>query len=219
LYARALAIRLLLIDDHALFREGLGRLLATEPDLLVVASCPDLACAEAAGKANPIDVVLLDFDLGEERAVDAIQICRRWNPDVKILIVTAGVEERSVTTLIRAGVSGIFHKHNDPQSLSQRIRSVHAGEVFMEQVYLKPLLQMAHPEAAPPKASLTVTAREQSVLDSLLEGLPNKLIAERLGVTEAAVKGTLQQLFQKTGVRTRSQLVRVALEQLHQDRS
>lgn len=213
-----MAIRLLLIDDHALFREGLGRLLATESDLVVVASCPDLACAEAAAKANPIDVVLLDFDLGDERASDAIQICRRWNPDAKILIVTAGVEERAVPALIRAGVAGIFHKHNDPQSLGQRIRSVHAGEVFMEQVYLKPLLQMAHPETTPPtKTSLTLTAREQSVLDSLLEGFPNKIIAERLGVTEAAVKGTLQQLFQKTGVRTRSQLVRIALEQLRHD--
>ncbi len=214
-----MAIRLLLIDDHALFREGLGRLLASETDLTVVASCANLACAEAAAKAHPIDVVLLDFDLGDEKAVDAIQICRRWNPDAKILIVTAGVEERSALSLIRAGVSGIFHKHNDPQSLSQRIRAIHAGEVFMEQVYLKPLLQMAQPAAEPPPDStLSLTSREQAVLDSLLEGLPNKIIAERVGVTEAAVKGTLQQLFQKTGVRTRSQLVRIALEQLRREK-
>lgn len=207
-------IRLLLIDDHALFREGVGRLLAGEADLEVLATCPDLASGRKAVANYPVDVVLLDFDLGadsgEERTVDFVRACRSLRPTAKILVLTAGVSERDAAELIAAGVSGIFHKHNDPQVLSTRIRSVYAGNVFLEEVYLKPLFQMAQPEA--PSNGRSLTERERAVLDCLLEGLSNKLIADRIGASEAAIKGIVQQLFQKAGVRTRSQLVRFALE-------
>jgi two-component system nitrate/nitrite response regulator NarL len=159
---------------------------------------------------HQIDVVLLDFDLGAGRAIDFVRLCRAKQPGTKILILTAGVSERDARELIQGGVSGIFHKHNDPQTLSRRIRSVFAGDVYLEEAYLKPLFEMAQP--ATRDNALNLTEREQSVLDCLLEGLSNKLIADRLSASEAAVKGTLQQLFQKTGVRTRSQLVRFALE-------
>lgn len=207
-------IRLLLIDDHALFREGVGRLLAGEADLEVVRSCSTLLCGRKALSAEAIDIVLLDFDLGasadEGGTIEFVRYCRSARPDAKILILTAGVGERDAADLIGAGVAGIFHKHNDPQMLSSRIRSVYAGNVFLEEVYLKSLFQMARPESAANERNLT--ERERAVLDGVLEGLSNKLIADRVGATEAAVKGTVQQLFQKAGVRTRSQLVRFALE-------
>ncbi|HMF78881.1 MAG TPA: response regulator transcription factor [Bryobacteraceae bacterium] len=204
-------IRLIMIDDHTLFREGVSRLLAAESDLEMVALCPDLACGKSVLEQHSVDVVLLDFDLGGEQAVDFVRYSRDVHPSTKVLIVTAGVPERSARELVRAGVSGIFHKHNDPQSLSRRIRSVFAGDLFLEEAYLRPLFEMAQPEST--EAVLRFTEREQTVLDCLLEGLSNKLIADRLGASESAVKGTIQQLFQKTGVRTRSQLVRIALEQ------
>lgn len=207
-------IRLLLIDDHALFREGVGRLLAGEADLQVVASCAHLACGRKVLGEKAVDLVLLDFDLGKdaegERTVDFVRASRSLRPEAKILVLTAGVSERDAAELIAAGVSGIFHKHNDPQVLSSRIRSVFAGNVYLEEVYLKPLFQMAQPESTANGRSLT--ERERAVLDFLMEGLSNKLIADRLGASEAAVKGIVQQLFQKAGVRTRSQLVRFALE-------
>ena len=206
-----MSIRLLMIDDHTLFREGVSRLLTAESDLEMVGLCADLACGKSVLERQPIDVVLLDFDLGPEHAIDFVRYARELRPQTKILVVTAGVPERNARELVRAGVSGIFHKHNDPQSLSRRIRSVFAGDVFLEETYLKPLFEMAQPDAN--NATLRFTEREQTVLDCLLEGLSNKLIADRLNASESAVKGTIQQLFQKTGVRTRSQLVRIALEQ------
>ncbi len=205
-------IRLLIVDDHALFREGVGRLLAAESDLEVVASCADLKCARAELEKQPFNLVLLDFDLGLEKGIDFVQTCRSLQPAAKVLILTAGVSKRDATDLIRSGVSGIFHKHNNPQTLSTRIRSVANGDVFLEEIYLKPLFQSANPEAL--SNSKNLTDRERLVLDLLLEGLSNKLIADKLKISEAAVKGALQQLFQKTGVRTRSQLVRYALENL-----
>lgn len=207
-----MSIRLLLIDDHALFREGVGRLLASESDFELVASCANLDCGLDALKTQSPDIVLLDFDLGHGSAVEFVRLSRSLRPQAKILVVTAGVDDRSAAELIQAGVSGIFHKHNDPDSLSRRIRSVLAGQVYLEEVYLKPLFQIAQPATS--EGAPRLTERERSVLDCLLEGLPNKVIADRIGTSEAAVKGTLQQLFQKTGVRTRSQLVRYALEQL-----
>jgi two-component system nitrate/nitrite response regulator NarL len=208
-------IRLLLIDDHGLFREGVGRLLASEPDFEIVAACANLDCGLNALKSQSPDLVLLDFDLGHGSAVDFVRLSCSLRPKAKILVVTAGVDDRSAAELIQAGVSGIFHKHNDPDSLSRHIRSVLAGNVYLEEVYLKPLFQIAQPSTSelPPR----LTERERAVLDCLLEGQPNKLIADRIGASEAAVKGTLQQLFQKTGVRTRSQLVRYALEQLKRE--
>jgi DNA-binding NarL/FixJ family response regulator len=210
-----MSIRLLLIDDHALFREGVGRLLASEPDFELVASCADLDCGLNALKTQSPDIILLDFDLGHGSPIDFVRMSRSLRPETKILVVTAGVDDRDAAELVQAGVSGIFHKHNDPDSLSQRIRSVLAGEVYLEEVYLKPLFQVAQlptGEGVP-----RLTERERAVLDCLLEGLPNKLIADRIGASEAAVKGTFQQLFQKAGVRTRSQLVRYALEQLKRE--
>jgi two-component system nitrate/nitrite response regulator NarL len=210
-----MSIRLLLIDDHALFREGVGRLLASEPDFELVATCPNLDGGLNALKTQSPDIILLDFDLGGGNTIDFVRLSRSLRPETKILIVTAGVDDRSATELIQSGVSGIFHKHNDPDSLSQRIRSVLAGNVYLEEAYLKPLFQIAQPQASEGPARLT--ERERTVLDCLLEGLSNKIIADRIGASEAAVKGTLQQLFQKTGVRTRSQLVRYALEQLKRE--
>jgi two-component system nitrate/nitrite response regulator NarL len=210
-----MSIRLLLIDDHALFREGVARLLASEPDFELVATCPNLDCGLDALKTQSPDIILLDFDLGQGSAVDFVHLSRSLRPQTKILIVTAGVDGRSAAELIQAGVSGIFHKHHDPDSLRERIRSVLAGNVYLEEIYLKPLFQIAQPQAS--EAPLRLTDRERAVLDCLLEGLPNKIIGDRIGASEAAVKGTLQQLFQKTGVRTRSQLVRYALEQLKRE--
>jgi two-component system, NarL family, nitrate/nitrite response regulator NarL len=203
-------IRLLLIDDHALFREGVSRLLASEADLNVVAVTSDISSALDCLRRETIDVALLDFDLGSDRALDFVTEGRAISPCMKVLVVTAGVDDTSAMELIQAGVSGIFHKHNDPHTLSKRIRGAVRGEVFLEETYLKPLFKAA---AQTESGRPLLTDRERSVLTYLLEGHPNKVIADRLGSSESAIKGTIQQLFQKTGVRTRSQLVRVALEQ------
>jgi two-component system nitrate/nitrite response regulator NarL len=211
----ACPIRLLLIDDHALFREGIARLLASEPDLEVVAMCDGIQCGLEKLRNKQIDLVLLDFDLGNERAIDFVHSARTLQATAKILIVTAGVDERSAAQLIQAGVSGIFHKQNDPQTFSSRIRSIVGGEVFLEETYLKCLFRLAQPQSEPVRPRLT--NRERAVLQALLEGLPNKLIADRLSTSETSVKGIIQQLFQKTGVRTRSQLVRLALERFNDE--
>jgi DNA-binding NarL/FixJ family response regulator len=203
--------RLLLVDDHILFREGLSRLLASEPDLEIVGSCGTAAEALEVLKQTSVDIVLLDFDLGQDQANQFISSARRHGFEGKILMVTAGMSATESSVAIELGASGIFLKQNSPATLTRAIRMVAGGEAWVDEKVMR-LLAAAVDESDDRGSNKVLTTREQQVLQSVFEGLTNKEIAAQLDVTESAVKATLQQLFQKTGVRTRSQLVRIALE-------
>jgi two-component system nitrate/nitrite response regulator NarL len=206
-------IRLLIIDDHALFRESVARLLQAEPDFEVVGECGSGAEALRIVKSpGEIDVVLLDLDLGQERGADFLVQLQRTHFEGKVLLVTAGVSDWEIPALIRKGIMGVFLKHGSPTSLIETIRDAVAGKMLFGQ----DLVRRALEEAAAVNSDQTrsrLTERERQVLSFVFEGLANKQIADRLEISEAAVKASLQQLFAKTGVRTRGQLVRVALEQ------
>jgi two-component system, NarL family, nitrate/nitrite response regulator NarL len=206
-------IRLMMVDDHALFRESLARLLQSEPGFQVVAHCGSATEGlHILQSSQEVDLVLLDLDLGPERGTDFLDQLRESHFIGKVLLVTAGVDHSEVPHLIRKGIAGIFLKHESPASLIQGIRDTIDGKAQFEQELL--LRALHTPEtfgAAQGRPNLT--GRERQVLSFVFEGLANKEIADRLQISETAVKASLQQLFGKTGVRTRSQLVRVALEQ------
>lgn len=205
-------IRLLLLDDHALFRESVARLLQAEPGFEVVADCSSGTEALRIIKSREIDVVLLDLDLGGESGADFLESLRAEHFKGKILLVTAGVSESDVPTLIRKGISGVFMKHGYPAELIQGIREAMEGKALFRQDLLRKALESAE-EPSTQQTTATFTERERRVLSFVFEGLANKQIGDRLQISESAVKACLQQLFAKTGVRTRSQLVRIALEQ------
>lgn len=205
-------IRILLLDDHALFREGLSRLLAAEPDFAPLVPCASVDEAMRVIETTEVDFILLDYDLGQERGSRFLVQARKLGFQGHILIVTAGLTEAEASELIRSGAAGIFLKHNPPNLLAKAIRKVSEGEIWLDQRYLKALLHESTPDDADARAP-RLTERERDVLHGVFEGLANKEIAGRLKVSESSVKATLQQLFAKTGVRTRSQLVRIALEQ------
>jgi DNA-binding NarL/FixJ family response regulator len=204
--------RLLLVDDHVLFREGLSRLLASEPDCEIVGACGSAAEALQVLKSAKVDVVLLDYDLNQDRGAHLIAAAHRAGFTGKILMVTAGMSAKESSVVLKLGVSGIILKHNPPGSLATAIRRVASGELWLDPKIVQLMAEEVHqiPEEGP--THLTLTERERQVLQGVFEGLGNKEIAARLGITEGAVKSGLQQLFQKTHVRTRSQLVRMALE-------
>jgi DNA-binding NarL/FixJ family response regulator len=205
------SIRLLLIDDHILFRDSLSRLLASEPDFEVVGTCGAVAEALEVLSRVPVDMVLLDFDLGEDHASQFISSARRAGYSGKILMVTGGMNAKESSIALQTGASGVFLKHNSPGTLAKAIRMVAGGEMWVDQKVIQLMAEgVQQREEETPNTLLT--EREQQVLRGLFEGLTNKEIAFGLGVTDGAVKATLQQLFQKTRVRTRSQLVRIALE-------
>jgi DNA-binding NarL/FixJ family response regulator len=209
--AHARTIRIALLDDHALFRDSVSRLLAAEPGFEVVATWGSMTEAIGGVSRQPVDIVLLDFDLGQRDGVQFLRSAREQGYTGKVLVVTAGVDKSEAAALIRSGVSGIFTKNNSAALLAEGIRDVMAGKVWFDHELLQELVGGAKPPANTPTERFS--ERERLVLSGVFEGLGNKEIAERIGVSESSVKATLQQLFAKTGVRTRSQLVRIALEQ------
>lgn len=204
-------IAVLVLDDHALFRESVARLLEAEPGFEVVGHCGTLEEAVAIIEKRRVDVVLLDFDLGSRSGADFPGLARQHGFEGKILVVTAGVEREDAVKLLGEGVSGIFMKRDSAAMLADSIRDVAAGRVWFDRQLLQETVDAARTEG--PSRVAPFTARERAVLALVFEGLINKQIADRLGVSESSVKATLQQLFAKTGVRTRSQLVRIVLEQ------
>ena len=204
-------IRLLLIDVHILFRVGLSRLLALEPDLEVVAACGTVAEALDTVGRKPVDIVLVDYDLGEDHGSHFISAARRAGYTGKVLMVTAGMTAKESSTALHMGASGIFLKHNSPSTLAKAVRLIMGGEIWVDPKVIQ-LMADRVDQREEQRVSPLLTEREQQVLRGIFEGLTNKEIGAQLGVTDGAVKATLQQLFQKTGVRTRSQLVRIALE-------
>jgi two-component system, NarL family, nitrate/nitrite response regulator NarL len=204
-------IRLMLVDDHTLFREGLARLLEAESGLQLVGHFSSTNEALVAVDLDSVDVVLLDFDLGETQGLHFLREAREMGFAGKVLMVTAGMSHADALKLLQSGVSGIFLKHNAPTSLIAAIRRVAVGEPWLDSASLESLVGAASNKSKP-QTSASLSKREQDVLKGVFEGLTNKEIAAHLDISESYVKAVLQQLFAKTGVRTRSQLVRVALE-------
>lgn len=206
----AQSIRLFLLDDHALFREGLARLLEGQPGFLVAGKADSVPSALEQLTGARADIVLLDVDLGSDRALDFIRSARQRQYSGHILVVTAGVSDAEAIQLVQAGVSGILHKHNPPDVLCEAVRRVAAGEVHLEPRYLRPLFSSVDEGAA---ARPRLTTREIALMRLLLRGLANKEIGAELNISESAVKAALRVLFDKVSVRTRSQLVKIAIEQ------
>jgi DNA-binding NarL/FixJ family response regulator len=206
-------IRILLVDDHSLFRESLSRLLEAEPDFRIVATCAAVSDALTVLKAQPVDVVLLDYDLGDEQGSAFLEEARRQRFQGRILMVTAGMGDAVTLRAFEGGASGVFLKHSPPAQLIEAIHHVMSGEMWLDSRAVRSLVAGANVRTETANTAQPLSPRERNVLKAVFEGLTNKEIAANMQISESSVKAVLQQLFEKTGVRTRSQLVRIAIEQ------
>jgi DNA-binding NarL/FixJ family response regulator len=209
-----IALRALLIDDHALFRESVSEALA-EPGF-AVEHCGSIQEGIRLLGEGHFDVVLLDHDLGAERASLFLPAARQAGVDVRVLVVTAWISDNEARRLLHQGVSGIFLKQAPLQELKEAIRVTAGGGTFLAPSFSN-LIGGPKVQAEGGAAGPMFNDRQKQVLRFVLEGLSNKQIAWRMQISESYVKAILQGLFQKTGVRTRGQLVRVALEQYEDD--
>jgi DNA-binding NarL/FixJ family response regulator len=188
------------LDDHTIFRQGLARLLNSEPDMELKLAFGTVGEALIVVAAGLVDVVVLDVDLGPERGIDFLAQARANGFRGPVLLLTAGLSHNEEELMRQHGISAILTKDGSAQSLAAHIR---------EATGLPPPTPTVSADA--PEV-LRFTSNEREVLRLAVEGLLNKEIAEELGCTESAVKARLRQLFHKTGARTRSQLVHIALE-------
>jgi DNA-binding NarL/FixJ family response regulator len=208
-------IRLLLLDDHVLFRASLARYLASEKDLEIGGECTTFAQALDLLGASAIDLVLLDFELGPHHASDFISAARQAGYPGRFLLVAGAADARAAAVALKLGASGIFLKSESPERLVHAIRLVAAGEVWVDpkviQMLAEQLVDRYEPLGDQGLAGIQED-RERSVLLGILGGLTNKKIGVNMGLSESSVKNIVQRLFGKAGVKTRSQLVRAALE-------
>src|SRR5271170_5351534 len=148
-------IRLLLVDDHILFREGLRRLLVSEPEFETVAECGTPAEALEVLSSAVVDIVLLDFDLEDDTGTRFIASAMAAGYQGRILMVTAGMNPLDVSVARKLGMSGIFLKHNSPTSLLEAIRTVADGGVWID------------PKAVPPGEGRVVKSARQAAAEHL----------------------------------------------------
>lgn len=195
---------MLLVDDHTVFRQGLAHLINSQPDLELRLHCGSVREGLVLLGSGVVDVVLLDVDLGPERGIDFLARARRNGFQGPVLILTAGISQDQEQSLRMHRISGVMRKDVSIETLATNIHRV-VDQLSCE----SPVL---HTEGAV-RPQKTLTTRETEVLRLVMEGYANKEIAAELGCSEPAVKGIIQQLFHKSGTRTRSQLLRVVLEQ------
>lgn len=210
-------IRLLLVDDHTLFRESLRRLLEAETGLRI---CGDFASAEDALTALRsgliFDTALIDYELNEDGAtrgsgLDLVRRIRLLQPEARILMVTAGMPTADLVKAITELDAGIFLKTEPTVELILAIQRTAQGDRWISsRASLALLSARDRPETQERRERFS--PRESRVLRGVLEGHSNKEIGAELDLTESSVKAVLQKLFERTGVRSRSQLVRYAIE-------
>lgn len=196
-------LRLLLVDDHVIVREGIRAVLEEQEDLAVVGECGsgDEALA-VAGKLAP-DIVLLDLNMPGVSPVDTIKGLLTQLPAVRIMVFTSFGDDQLVRDVIDAGASGFLLKDAMQDELLRGIRSVAAGQPYLAAAAQRQLMEMLR-RPAPPAAE-ALTAREGEVLRLIASGCSNKVIARKLDITEGTVKGYVSQILAKLGVEDRTQ--------------
>jgi len=193
-------ISVLLAEDHPVVRNGLVELLGSEPDIEIAAAVGDGAAAVAALDDNDPDIVLLDLTMPEMDGIEATRIVLEHRPDTRVVILTASADREQMLRAVDAGALGYLLKDASPTELIEGIRAASRGESPLDPKVARELLADRRETRAP-----QLTDREREVLALVGEGLPNKLIARRLEISEKTVKAHLTRVFTEIGVTDRTQ--------------
>lgn len=196
-----MVIRVMIVDDHAVVRQGLRMFLGTDAELQIVGEAGDGAEALPLAASLHPDVVLMDLLMPVMDGVDATAVLRRADPDIEVIALTSVLEDRSVVAAIKAGAIGYLLKDTEADELCRAIKAAAAGQVQLSPEAAARLMR----EVQAPERPEELTEREQDVLRLLAEGHTNKQIALRLRVGESTVKTHVSNVLTKLGVQSRTQ--------------
>lgn len=201
-------IRVLIADDHAIFRAGLHLLLQTEPSLQVVGEAADGQQAIEQFQALRPDVLLVDLKMPRKGGVEAISEIRERYPDAHILVLTAYGGGQLVLKAVRAGAAGYLLKASRPELLLRAVRDVHEGRAVLDPAIAPALMEeMKRPAAV----EEPLTGRELEVMRLVSRGLTNREIAERLVISERTVRTHISRILDKLNLINRTQVALYAL--------
>jgi DNA-binding NarL/FixJ family response regulator len=195
--------RVIIADDHGVLRDGLGRVIAAQPDLELVGSAANGAEAVALCRERAPDVVLMDLEMPVLDGIEATRAIRALDPGIAVLVLTSFADRRRIMGALDAGAVGYLLKDASAEDVVKGIRAAVDGGSPLDPRAARTLLEA---QTAPDPLE-GLSAREQEVLGLLLEGMPNKLIALRLGISEKTVKTHLTSVFRTIGVTDRVQAV------------
>ncbi len=206
-------LRIFIADDHAIVREGLRSLLATEPDLELVGEASDGVQAVDKVRALKPDVILLDLMMPRMDGVEAItEIKKNWE-EAKIIVLTSFSDDEKVFSAIRSGALGYLLKESSPDELLKAIYSVSRGEGFLSPgIASKVMREINQPPKLPPTKD-PLTGREMEILQHVAQGLTNDEIAEKLVVSERTVRTHVSNILAKLQLANRTQAALYALKE------
>jgi two-component system, NarL family, response regulator LiaR len=196
------AIRVLVVDDHAVVREGLRTFLSLQDGIEVVGEAGDGREAIAAAQRLRPDVVLMDLVMPRVDGVQAMRELRDHVPGARVIVLTSFLEDDRLLPAIRAGAAGYLLKNVEPSELARAVRTADAGEALIDPAVAARLVDALASDHRPEQP---LTAREQDVLDLLARGYANKRIARELGIAEKTVKTHVSHVLAKLGVSDRTQ--------------
>jgi two-component system, NarL family, response regulator DevR len=206
-------IRVAIIDDHAIVRQGLRAMIDREPDLRVVGEAPSANRAMAMVDRVRPAVVLLDLKLTPGSECDGLPLCatitQRY-PDSRVLVLTSSADEWLILESIKQGAKGFVQKDVDVTELIRAIRAVHRGESAFDTRSAGVVVRWMHGSHRPGAAASDITPREREILSLLARGLSNVAIGQRLYISAATVKFHVGNVMQKLGVRRRAEAVYAA---------
>ncbi len=197
-------IRIVLVDDHAMVRRGLAQLLAGEAGIEVVGAAATGAEAVDVVAAEQPDVVLMDLQMPGMDGAAATRALAQQHPDVQVLVLTSFSDRERIVAALDAGAVGYLLKDAEPAELVAGIEAVARGESPLHPRAARELLR-SRTDPGTPSGDARLTPREVEVLALVRQGLANKQIGRRLGISERTVKAHLSSLFQRLGVADRTQ--------------
>lgn len=212
------AIRVLIADDHPLFREAVRKLLESDPAFQVVAEVGTGREAIAAARELSPDIVLLDLMMPDTPGLAALPDLARLEPRVRTLVLSAEVGDADVVHALQLGARGVVLKHASTELLLKAIRSVVSGEYWIGRAYIADLIdrmreRVQRTGAVPQRPTFGLTPRQLEIASAIVEGATNQDIAQQFSISAKTVKYHLTNMFDKLGVSNRVELARFAVKQ------
>ncbi|MEN8097549.1 MAG: response regulator transcription factor [Chloroflexota bacterium] len=207
-------LRILLVDDHDLFRKGIARLIDAQPDFEVVGEAQDGPTAVRQIQRLKPDVVLMDIEMPGGNGIEATRTVKSESPDVQVVMLTVSDEDENLFSAIRAGATGYLLKNVKPEELFKRLRGISKGEAAISAILAtKIMAEFARLDSAvPAKEEIEgLSPREREVLVYVSRGLTNRKIGETLHIAENTVKNHLRNILEKLHLNNRAQAAAFAV--------